>query len=54
VGQAGSLRGGCLPPLSRANARGTLWVGPIANRPQLTKLPEIQAVLLMNRVGIHF
>src|ERR1019366_3542114 len=42
------------------------WVGPIANRPQLTKLPHnsvpclaytyarIQAALLMNRVGVHF
>ncbi len=49
-----------------ANARGTLWVGPIANRPQLTKLPhksapclvyayaQFQAVLLMNRVDVHF
>jgi hypothetical protein len=66
VGQAGSLRGGWLPPLSGANARGTLWVGPIANRPQLTKLPHnsapslaytyarSQSALLMNCVGVHF
>src|ERR1035437_11062231 len=26
--------------LSLANARGTLWVGPIDNRPQLVKLPH--------------
>ena len=66
VGQAGSLRGGWLPPLSGANARGTRWVGPIANRPQLAKLPHnsapslaytyarSQAALLMNCVGVHF
>jgi hypothetical protein len=35
VGQTGSLRGGWLPPLSPANAQ---W--PIANRPQLAKLPH--------------
>src|ERR1035438_69388 len=66
VGQAGSLRGGWLPPLSGASAGGTLWVRPIDNRPQLARLPHnsvpclaytyarIQAVLPMNRVGIHF
>jgi hypothetical protein len=36
VGQAGSLRGGCLPPPSLASA--AVW--PIANRPQLPKLPH--------------
>jgi len=36
VGQAGSLRGGWLPPLSRARC-GDL---PIAIRPQLAKLPR--------------
>jgi hypothetical protein len=41
---AGSLRGGWLPPLSRANARGTLWVGPIAKRPQLAKLLGMSAL----------
>jgi hypothetical protein len=39
VGQAGSLRGGWLPPLSDADTRGTLWVGPIGNRPQVDNLP---------------
>jgi hypothetical protein len=43
VGQAGSLRGGWQPPPSCANARGTLWAGPIDNRPQLTKLPRNSA-----------
>jgi hypothetical protein len=53
VGQAGSLRGGCLPPPSLASA--AVW--PIANRPQLTKLPHngaLSFVLAMNRAGIHF
>ena len=57
--------GGWLPPLSGANAGGTLWVRPIANRPQLAKLPHnsapslaytyarSQAALLMS-VGVHF
>jgi hypothetical protein len=27
VGQVVNLHGGWLPPLSRANTRGTLWVG---------------------------
>src|ERR1035441_2747454 len=48
-GQAGSLRGGWLPPLSGANARGTLWVGPIANRPQLAKLPHRATCRRMRR-----
>ena len=54
VGQLGKLRAGGLPAL----------VGPIANRSQNTKLPhrallglatyaQTQAVLLMNRGGIH-
>src|ERR1017187_208700 len=36
-----NLRGGWLPPLSRANAGGTLWVRPIGNRPQVNNLPYI-------------
>ena len=45
-----------LPPLSAAIAA----VGRFDNRPQLTKLPhrsaasQMQALLLMNRVGVHF
>src|ERR1035441_135315 len=36
VGQVGNLRGGWLPPLV-GSRRG---IGPIDNRPQLTKLPH--------------
>ena len=66
MGQVANLRGGWLPPPLRCERGGTLWVGPIDNRPQLTKLPhnsapslahadaQIQAVLLINRVGVHF
>src|ERR1019366_5870920 len=62
VGQAGSLRGGWLPPPSGANAAsGRLTIGrslPICP----TKAPAalrthtlgFQAVLLMNRLGVHF
>ncbi len=39
VGQDGILRGGCLPPPSRAYV--PVW--PIANRPQLAKLPHTKA-----------
>jgi hypothetical protein len=40
VGQVGNLRGGWLPPPVRCERGGTLWVGPIDNRPQLNKLPH--------------
>jgi hypothetical protein len=40
VGQVANLRGGWLPPPVRCERGGTLWVGPIDNRPQLTKLPH--------------
>jgi hypothetical protein len=40
VGQVDNLRGGWIPPPAGANTGGTLWVRPIANRPQLTKLPH--------------
>jgi hypothetical protein len=61
VGQAGSLRGGCLPPLSGASAAvGRLTIGrSLPSRP--TKAPclaytyaQIPPVLLMNRAGLHF
>jgi hypothetical protein len=45
VGQAGSLRGGWLPPPSRVSAGGTLWVRPIANRPQINNLPHNSTTL---------
>src|ERR1035437_7637002 len=40
VGQVDNLRGGCLPPPVRCERGGTLWVGLIDNRQQLTKLPH--------------
>src|ERR1035441_7243030 len=47
VGLAGSLRGGCLPPPSFASA--AVW--PIANRPQLIKLPHNGR---QDTRGLHF
>src|ERR1019366_2328516 len=40
VGQVANLRGGWLPPPVRCERGGPLWVGPIDNRPQLSKPPH--------------
>src|ERR1039457_4120586 len=62
VGQAGSLRGGWLPPLSAAIAAvGRLTIGrslpscPTGSPPAWrTTYSQMQALLLMNRVDVHF
>src|ERR1017187_9106574 len=62
VGQAGSLRGGWLPPLSAAIAAGgRLTIGrslpscPTGAPPAWrTTYAQLQALLLMNRVDVHF
>src|ERR1039457_4339015 len=62
VGQAGSLRGGWLPPLSAAIAAvGRLTIGrslpscPTGAPPAWrTTYAQMQALLLMNRFDVHF
>jgi len=49
VGQAGSLRGGWLPPPSAANAA----VGRLPNRPQPTRLPRRNRRLCRNAESGH-
>ena len=48
VGQDGILRGGCLPALPLVLQRA----GPIANRPQLARLPHKVQHLNNNYLGI--